>query len=347
MDNFTGIQVYSYEGRLLCNPKFVGLRTEFLNHQSISLSNEIVAIIDKGGGKSHTIRFIDSNTGKQIGEPIIHSMEIVEIVLSQWGGFSERKCAFVDRNGDLNITGISRRENYKLATMVDSIKWNDQTEMLVAISEGKFIVWYYPSLVHIDRDLLPFVKTTKTDGDFGKKANIIDFFGTRCNIKKLDGSISTCSVNTYPLLLYELVEKKSWEDALRLCRFVKDKSLWTCLAAMSIKDKEINTAEESLAAIEEVDKLQYILHIKTIPSVEARNAALALYMRQTEEAESILLQAGLYTSAIKMHIKLYNWKRALELALRYKTNLDTVVQHRKKYLESFRREETDKAFLQL
>ena len=31
LDNSAGIQLYTYEGRQLCNPKFQGLRTELLN----------------------------------------------------------------------------------------------------------------------------------------------------------------------------------------------------------------------------------------------------------------------------------------------------------------------------
>lgn len=346
MDNFNGIQIYSYEGRLLCNPKFAGLRTEFLNYQSVSVSNDVIAVIDKGEGKSQAIRFLDANSGKQLGDPLTHTMEVIELELSHFGSYADRKCAFIDRNGDLYITSVTKRECFKLATMVESIKWNDQTDMLSAISDGKFVVWYYPSIVLIDRDLLPLIKVVKTDGDFGKKSHIMDFFGSRCNIRKWDGSIATVNSSPYPILLYELVEKKAWESAIRLCRYVKDKSIWACLVAMSIKEKEISTAEVALAAIEEVDKLQYMIHIKNIPSVEGRNAALSLYMRCPDEAESILLQAGLYYRAIKMHIKLYNWKRALDLATRYKTHVDTVLAYRRQYLEQFKREETNAAFLQ-
>ena len=47
VDNFSGVQIYNYEGRLLSNPKFGGLRTEFLNSQTVSLSNDFLAILDR------------------------------------------------------------------------------------------------------------------------------------------------------------------------------------------------------------------------------------------------------------------------------------------------------------
>lgn len=53
-------------------------------------------------------------------------------------------------------------------------------------------------------------------------------------------------------MLSEMEEKKNWGGAIRLCRFVKDNSLWACLAAMAIKNGQLNVAEVALAAIEEV-----------------------------------------------------------------------------------------------
>jgi hypothetical protein len=40
-----------------------------------------------------------------------------------------------------------------------------------------------------------------------------------------------------------------------------------------------------------VDKLEFVLHVKKIPSEEGRSAELALYRRCPDEAEAILLQA--------------------------------------------------------
>ena len=65
----------------------------------------------------------------------------------------------------------------------------------------------------------------------------------------------------------------------------------------------------AFAAVEEVDKLQFISHIKEIPSAEGRNAELFLFKGMTKEAESLLLQAGLTFRAIKLNIRQYNWDR--------------------------------------
>lgn len=68
---------------------------------------------------------------------------------------------------------------------------------------------------------------------------------------------------------------------------------------------------------------------------------MALYRRQPEEAERILLQASppLIHRAIKMNLNLYRWNRALELATKYKVHIDTVLGYRQKYLQEFNKTE--------
>mmetsp|Transcript_39397 Transcript_39397/g.47784 ORF Transcript_39397/g.47784 Transcript_39397/m.47784 type:complete len:763 (-) Transcript_39397:804-3092(-) len=345
VDNFNGIQLYSYEGRQICNPKFQGLRTEFLNGESINLSNDTLAIIDRSDCK--VIRFFNTTDGKQIGEPITHTIEIVEIALNQTGPQPERKLIFIDRNRDLYITPVLKPNLTKLGTMVDSAVWNDTSDILATMIDQKLVVWYYPNAVYVDKDLVPLTKFIKDGGsEYGKVPKICYFYGSRVTIRRSDGALVTASVSQYPLLLYEHVSNHQWEKATRLCRYVKDRGLWACLAAMAIHNTELNTAEAAFAAIEELDKLQYVLHIKSIPTEEGRSAELALFRRRPDEAESILLQAGLTYRAIKMNIRLFNWDRALELAVNYRTHVDTVLLFRSKYLEAAKRPESNKRFLQ-
>lgn len=114
---------------------------------------------------------------------------------------------------------------------------------------------------------------------------------------------------------------------------------------MSAGAKELNTAELAYAAICEASKVQYINQIKEIPTPEGRNAALALFCHQPIEAENILLQAGLVYRAIELNINLFNWDRALKVAIKHKTHVDTVIAFRQKYLQEFGKHETDKLFL--
>jgi intraflagellar transport protein 80 len=55
--------------------------------------------------------------------------------------------------------------------------------------------------------------------------------------------------------------------------------------------------------------LQFIAHIKDIPSVEGRNSQLYLFKGMHREAEALLLQAGMVFKAIKLNINLSKWDR--------------------------------------
>ena len=75
---------------------------------------------------------------------------------------------------------------------------------------------------------------------------------------------------------------------------------------MAIDAGELNTAEVALAACEEVDKLQYMMHIKGIPTREGRSAELLLYKKQPQQAESILLQVTC-SVGVKDAFKPHRW----------------------------------------
>lgn len=89
--------------------------------------------------------------------------------------------------------------------------------------------------------------------------------------------------------------------------------------------------------------------MKQIPSEEGRHAEMALFRRQPEEAERILLQASppLLHRAIKMNIALFRWGRALELAVKNRAHIDTVLAYRQRFLRDFQREENDQRFSQI
>ncbi|KAG9348323.1 hypothetical protein JZ751_002058 [Albula glossodonta] len=326
-----GIYVYSYEGRLVSTPKCPGMRTDILNAQTVSLSNDTIAIRDKTDEK--VIFLLDALTGKALGDgkPLTHKMEVMEIALDQCGMSTDRKIALIDKNRDLYLTSVRRfgREQKisKIGTMVHTMAWNDSANILCGIQDDSFTVWYYPNAVFIDRDLLPKTLFTKDASEFSRAPHILNYVGTQVSVRRGDGSLVYSSVSPYPALLHEYSGSARWDDALRLCRFAKDQTLWACLAAMAMANKELTTAEVAYAAIGEVDKVQYINSIKDLPSKESSLAHTLLFSGHLQEAESTLLQAGLVYQAIQVHINLYNWDR-------------------QKFLQDFGKKETNKRFLQ-
>ncbi|XP_066565455.1 intraflagellar transport protein 80 homolog isoform X1 [Amia ocellicauda] len=345
-----GIYLFSYEGRLISTPKFPGMRTDILNAQTISLSNDTIAIRDKADEK--VIFLIDALSGKPLGDgkPLMHKMEVVEVALDQCGTANERKIALIDKNRDLYLTPVRRfgREPKmnKIGTMVHTLAWNDTANILCGIQDTNFTVWNYPNTVFVDKELLPKTIYMKDASEFSRNPQILNYVGNQVTIRRADGSLVYSTVSPYPAILHDYVTTSRWDDAVRLCRFAKDEELWACLAAMAIASKELATAEVAYASICEVDKVQYINSIKDLPSKESSMAHMLLFSGNVQEAEGVLLQAGLIYQAIQVHINLYNWDRALELAVKHKTHVDTVLAYRQKYLDDFGKKETNKRFLQ-
>ncbi|NWV07561.1 IFT80 protein, partial [Ptilonorhynchus violaceus] len=345
-----GLYLYSYEGRLISSPKYPGMRTDILNAQTVSLSNDTLAVKDKADEK--VIYIFEALSGKPLGDgkPLTHKTEIMEIALDQKGLTSERKIAFIDKNRDLCITSVKRfgkeQKIVKIGTMVQTLAWNDTSNILCGIQDSRFTVWYYPNTVYVDKDLLPKTLYEKDASDFSKNPQIVSFVGNQVTIRRADGSLVHLHISPYPAVLHDYVSTSRWEDGLRLCRFVKDQTLWACLAAMAVANQDMTTAEIAYAAIGEIDKVQYINSIKDLPSRESRMAHMMLFSGNTQEAETLLLQSGLIYQAIQVNINLYNWERALDLAVKHRTHVDTVLAYRQKFLEDFGKKETNPRFLQ-
>jgi len=147
---------------------------------------------------------------------------------------NERKLCFIDFNRDMFLTMVNKPEIIKIASMVDSFQWNDNNDMLTALSDGKLMTWFYPNAIYLDRDLMDASKMVNDAADIGKLGQITHFTGNMVSIVKLDGSNATLSVPPYAKILYEHVDQADFEKAIRLCRFVKEKTLWGCLASMSL-----------------------------------------------------------------------------------------------------------------
>ncbi|XP_050395102.1 intraflagellar transport protein 80 homolog [Patella vulgata] len=259
-----GVYVYSYDGRLVCSPRYQGMKADILNTQTISLSNDTIAIRDKTDEK--LIYVFDAQTGKVMGDgkPISHKLEVIEVALDQCGPTGERRLAIIDRNRDLHMTSVrvfgAERKSVKLGPMIHSMAWNDETNMLAGMTDGKILVWYYPNTVYVDKDLLTSTQYQRDSAEFGKSPQLLAFVGNHLILRRSEGSLVSTSISPYIAVLHDYVNGSRWEDAVRLCRFVKDDSLWSCLAAMAAYSKDLNTAEVAYAAIKEVCcQLSYII----------------------------------------------------------------------------------------
>jgi len=336
VDTINGLQVLNYDGRVVSQPKFAAMRPDALSPLNVAYAPDLLAII--GHADPKVVMLLDPLTGKQLGT-VQHSIDIEQVALSQRGDLSKRRLVLVDKNRDLYLTPVQgAQELHKLHIMVDSVAWNTENDALAAVADGQLLVWFYPEVVYMDRELLPLT-LSKQSADWGKTAEIVEFRETRVQVRRSDGATVCAWVSPYPSILERFCSASEWEPALRLCRYVKANDLWACLAAMAIAGKELHTAEVAYAAIEQVDKLLYMCHIKELPTIEAREAELLLFRRRMPEAVQVLVQGGWIYRAIKMYIRLFQWERAYELARQHQQHIDTVLFFRQKFLQQQRIEE--------
>ena len=143
----------------------------------------------------------------------------------------------------------------------------------------RLFTYFYPHALYVDKDLVGQTLDVQDGAEFGKIPVIKSFFGTTITVRRADGALLTSTVPPYPAMLYDYVNAGRFKEAVRLCRFIKNKQLWATLAAMAIYHQDLDSAEIALSATKEVDKLQYIKYIKGIGSSEVRNAEMMLYKR--------------------------------------------------------------------
>merc|ERR1719316_2005820 len=113
---------------------------------------------------------------------------------------------------------------------------------------------------------------------------------------------------------------------------------------MAIHARALDTVEIALAAIEEVDKVQFVAHINRLPDDVLRQAELALFCKRPDEALNVLLQNKRIYRAIKMNIRLHHWGDALDLAIKHQTHVDTVLAYRQRHLQQMQHVERNAQF---
>ena len=350
LDDMNGLNIYTYDGKQIQSPQITGVRFSLLSKKMIGISNDIIAILPPNNPK--TIKLYDIQSGKPLNVEINHTMDICEIQLNQSDLSRDRKVCFTDTNKDLYISNVYIPKVVKITNMCDSFSWNDSNDMLCAIADEKFYAWVYPNAVYLEKEILDGCRYEKDASNIGKNSQILNFTGSFCNILKSDGSLCSKTITPYAGLLLNLLSYQDGiERGLKLCRYVKDKVLWTAFSAICINYREIQIAETAVASIDEVGKVNFIEKILKLKEQNYNENLISAYVlllsNRIDEAENILIQGKLIYRAIKININLFRWDRALNLALNFKTHIDTVLAYRQKYLESVGLEEVNSKFIEL
>ena len=379
------LRVFSYDGQKACDVPLqktasvmnVLPSTLRSTHGTLSLAPECVCVVSRDASTKRVSFFNLKNDVSRGAEPkpfatLSHAMPVSSARLNQEGGFEARLVAFVDENRDLFVARVaslpkgdakddSRKQTLskkaglrafpvRLAGGVDAFAWSESGDGLVAASKsGAVTAWHCACAVFVDPDLVRTTRSVTETTARGDGLVVERFDGNRVTIRSGDGAICVSSVygqnGTFFPTLHADCENRQWDRAIRLCRFVRDDSLWACLAARAVAVDELEPAAIAYAALEQIEKVRFIEKLRATPNVARRAADWAAFKREPEEAERILLGAGLVFRAIELNLRLFDWDRALEIALEHKTHIDTVLCFRAAYLRRSGRREDKKDFV--
>ena len=350
VDTTNGITVYSYEGRILCAPKFAGLRPEALSARTLSVASDALAVVDSTDPK--LVRLFATRTGRPLGNPIRMADAVTDVALSHAGkAMPARRLAIIDVNRDLWLTPVMNEELVKLASMVDSVAWNETCDALAALCDDALVTWSDANAYFVDTDLAEAGRVRDSTASLGRLPRIRAFEGARVTVQSGDGAFILVTVSPFLPALAQHTAANAWPAALRLARFVNKRPLWAALASQAIAAGALQVAEEAVAALEDAAKVAFLAAVREIPSQAGREAELALFRRAPpEQAESILLSAKppLVFQAIAMNLQLFRWERALQLAKSAgRRHVNYVVAHRLRSLQASGRDEYLEAFHEL
>lgn len=137
-----------------------------------------------------------------------------------------------------------------------------------------------------------------------------------------------------------------WKQAIKICRQAQNTLLWSTLAAIASKKNQLDICEEAYCNALQIDKVKYLQHIKSLSKGSPEQLAeISVMNSRIAEAELVLLHNKKISKAIALSIRMHRWERALDIAQKYETDIDVVLEERKKYLSILDRPENNSKFL--
>ncbi|XP_060875754.1 intraflagellar transport protein 80 homolog isoform X2 [Metopolophium dirhodum] len=339
------VDIYTFDCKLVSSPKWPNMQCDIVQKNHVSISDHILAVRDQLNDKMIHVFEISPLS---VLPTIKHGFGVTDVQLMTTKIQDKRFLALIDLSMNIFIVHIGHKDGaktYKLGSMFHSMCWNSQTESLAALQYTNLIVWYDPLLLLNDQ-ILVRKSLEKSDLSFyGNKLNIELYEDNMVSLINTDGVKVFVQVSPYLEALKNYIGSSKWMECRTVCRDMKNEAMWALLAGSAVLAKQLDTAEECFLAIGQIERATFIQHIKTISDRTVQESSLALLSGKISEAESILLRNGSTFKAIMFNVHIHNWSRALELAIKHKKYLNTVIYKRRNYLDFYKKEETNDKFL--
>jgi intraflagellar transport protein 80 len=115
------------------------------------------------------------------------------------------------------LEAIGEKSN-KLTSLSGWVNYLSHAKFLLIFQDSRFTTFLYPSVIFVDRSLLPRTLIERDASEFGKNASIANFHGNSISVRRADGSLVTTAVSPYPAVLFEYTMSNRWTEATKLCR---------------------------------------------------------------------------------------------------------------------------------
>ncbi|RKP01734.1 hypothetical protein CXG81DRAFT_11605 [Caulochytrium protostelioides] len=353
LDAVQGLTIVSHDGKLVPAPAVP--KAKRLTSDHIAFDYPWLGLVDNA--TTPAVMLYDLSARDARRGTIRHTLAITQIDVNHLAPTTPeryRLVAFLDTSR--NVYLWNREQGiHRLAASVTRLAFNAANETLSTVGDGRIQIWAWPFAAFVDEDLLPHAFDTPTragagggGGGAGEAAvDRVTFDRTVCTIRSSRGHLETVSpVSPLPALLVGFFRGRETDRAIKVCRIGQTPSLWATLAALALDAQDLETAEVAYANLRDLPKVHYVRAVRDKPAAQQR-VDLALLMRRPRDAEAALLAAGQPYDAIRMWTRLFQWERAMELAVKHRMHVDTVLYLRQQYLQRLGREESDDRFLQL
>ena len=345
--------IYTYDGNMVMKSGNYSNRSLLLLPNLFTINLENLAVRDQFDEKIVKIvdLFAEKSASIGINNYITHTSDILKIQFCNNNSANHQKLAFLDRNNDLYIKSSSlntfcSKNPCKLASFISQFRWHDRYPILAAIKEGVFTLWFDPSFVNVDKEVLCFTKREFSSIELGVNPELVEFSGNNCIVRNSDGSLISFFISSYITTLHSYIIDNRWDDCTRICRAVNIQFLWASLACTAASERLFLIAEVAYSAIYAIDKVEYFNKLRSNADLELQNANMLTYYQQHQQAENVFVQFKTVFNAIESNLRTYNWDRALSLAIKHKTHIDTCIALRAKFMRLLSIEENRKKFNQ-
>ena len=303
--------IYDLKGKLVCNFK---LPTQLINKKLVSYSYESLSMVDPANAK--IIQFLDSRTGKPTSQ-YTHQNEVIEICLNHVADENQRKLIFIDTNKDIYLYHVAKNMVKRVASLVISALWHENLDIFVYTTFDKLQIVYSPNCLFIDQDLVKHLSITQA---ISVKNEINDFYDNVVLLHNINNINTVHSINPLVSKLLETLTRKDKaldvkvNAAVKMARYLKDKTVWAVMAAFCIENRDTQTSEIALSELESIEKVQLVSSINTVENSEVAQARLLQLLNKNTEAEKLLMNAKQYYEAVKMHVQNFDFSSALKVA---------------------------------